>query len=288
MLWETVLSLTVLLNGVTAMHMFNVALRKNGGICLGASSTFNSNTGCGEAIDGKFDHNSMWMTKNEGEDSWIKLKFSNFYLIKVARIMQHSSSHEQSKDILMTFSDGSQQTFTLTENNETSWKKDLAIWDKFDLEPVLTNTVNITVLSVYTAYNNGFRELEFYVDLDSSWANWYEWSNCIGPCASGFRLRMRNCLNPFGGPTCQGNSQETRSCSQDDCSGDNLPPSAARQRSTTLPKSGKKATAAIVLSSLCLVVSLGIMFFLWSRTTKSYGNEDESILYNPETPDYRE
>ncbi|GAB1601953.1 hypothetical protein Ahia01_000473900 [Argonauta hians] len=213
-----------LMNAAAAIHMFNVARRKNGGKCLGASSIYSNTTNCVEAIDGKLDHNSMWMSKTEGVGSWIKLGFSTFYLIKRARIMQHSSIHEQTKDIMMTFSDGSNQTFTLSENNGTSWKDEVAIWDDFHLKPVLTNTVNISVLSVYSSYNNGFRELEFYVDLDSTWSSWYSWSICIGTCNDGFQIRTRTCLNPFGGPSCKGNAEELRMCSAESCSEDSLSP----------------------------------------------------------------
>ncbi|CAI9737174.1 Hypothetical predicted protein [Octopus vulgaris] len=223
MFLRSFIAILPLLDLASAIHMFNVARRKNGGRCMGVSSSYSNTTTCGEAIDGKLDHNSMWMSRSEGVGSWIKIGFSSFYLLKRTRIMQHSSAHEQSKDIMMAFSDGSTQMFTLSQNNGTSWKDDLAIWDTFDLKPVLTNSVNITVLSVYSSYNNGFREVEFYVDMDSNWASWFAWSICVGTCNEGFQIRTRTCLNPFGGPTCEGTAEEIRTCNSDICSKDSIP-----------------------------------------------------------------
>ncbi|XP_020632435.1 coadhesin-like isoform X1 [Orbicella faveolata] len=55
---------------------------------------------------------------------------------------------------------------------------------------------------------------------DGSWADWKPWSDCPVTCGGGVQERSRTCTNPpptFGGETCPGESEETRSCNEDPC-----------------------------------------------------------------------
>ena len=44
-----------------------------------------------------------------------------------------------------------------------SWDYSYQFWDEFSLDNLVTSWVKIMVINVYTSYNNGFTEMEFYV-----------------------------------------------------------------------------------------------------------------------------
>ncbi|XP_078378137.1 uncharacterized protein LOC144661308 isoform X1 [Oculina patagonica] len=56
--------------------------------------------------------------------------------------------------------------------------------------------------------------------IDGSWSEWRDWSDCPVTCGGGVQNRSRTCTNPppaFGGESCPGESDETRSCNEDPC-----------------------------------------------------------------------
>ncbi len=61
---------------------------------------------------------------------------------------------------------------------------------------------------------------QFVVAVDGSWSEWRDWSDCPVTCGGGVQNRSRTCTNPppaFGGESCPGESDETRSCNEDPC-----------------------------------------------------------------------
>ena len=51
--------------------------------------------------------------------------------------------------------------------------------------------------------------------IPGNWSPWSEWDECSGKCGPGTETRYRSCTNPlpqFGGPPCEGFSEETRYC----------------------------------------------------------------------------
>ncbi|XP_022779250.1 collagen alpha-1(I) chain-like [Stylophora pistillata] len=53
--------------------------------------------------------------------------------------------------------------------------------------------------------------------IDGNWSDWKDWSDCPVTCGGGVQNRFRTCTNPpaqFGGKTCPGESDETRSCNE--------------------------------------------------------------------------
>ena len=49
----------------------------------------------------------------------------------------------------------------LTQNQGVNHLAD-AVWDERSFADVLTDSVKVEVESVYTTYNNGFKEIQFY------------------------------------------------------------------------------------------------------------------------------
>ena len=44
-----------------------------------------------------------------------------------------------------------------------SWDYSCQLWDEFSLGNIVTSSVKITVITVYTTLNNGFTEVEYYI-----------------------------------------------------------------------------------------------------------------------------
>ncbi|XP_046330797.2 A disintegrin and metalloproteinase with thrombospondin motifs adt-1-like isoform X8 [Haliotis rufescens] len=54
--------------------------------------------------------------------------------------------------------------------------------------------------------------------VDGSWLPWHDWRDCSVTCGGGQQIRKRDCLKPkFGGSNCEGESQQTRQCSTQEC-----------------------------------------------------------------------
>jgi hypothetical protein len=86
---------------------------------------------------------------------------------------------ERNKNVLLAFSNGLTESVRLTNDDDLS---------TFDFDAHVTTFVRITVDTVYTTYNNGAGEIEFYGDVclrdDASWCthdgSTYEFRDCDG------------------------------------------------------------------------------------------------------------
>jgi len=116
-----------------------------------ASSEF---LGGGYACERAFDDNSDtdWATQGEGVGSWIQSNFGTAYRI-IRFEYRHRAADEDNRDITLSFSDGTSQTFTLENRNDIQ---------SFDIVPVQSSFVKLTVVSVYSTLNNGARQIRFY------------------------------------------------------------------------------------------------------------------------------
>ncbi|CAC5422954.1 Neurotrypsin,Scavenger receptor cysteine-rich type 1 protein M130,Deleted in malignant brain tumors 1 protein,Coadhesin,Thrombospondin-1,Mucin-like protein,Hemicentin-1,Thrombospondin-2,Scavenger receptor cysteine-rich domain-containing group B protein,Soluble scavenger receptor cysteine-rich domain-containing protein SSC5D [Mytilus coruscus] len=62
---------------------------------------------------------------------------------------------------------------------------------------------------------------ESSVEVNGHWGSWSLWTSCNSICGSGTRKRTRRCDNPlptFGGSSCTGNSEQSRTCTGTSCS----------------------------------------------------------------------
>ena len=62
-----------------------------------------------------------------------------------------------------------------------------------------------------------------FFSVNGGWGAWCAWSSCSESCGGGSKSRSRKCDNPapyYGGLQCYGNSQETKSCNTEYCSGE--------------------------------------------------------------------
>ncbi|CAH1253114.1 PKD1L3 [Branchiostoma lanceolatum] len=140
----------------------NVAAEVNGGQCTDASHNVAT---CDTVLDGFLtptQYEQGWHAVGGGVGIWIKIQLDGSYLINQARLAQRTSYVEQSRDVRLSFSDGTYQDVEMTARNGANHiAADQAYFDYFTLVPVVTDFVKITVLTVYTQYNNGFLEVQF-------------------------------------------------------------------------------------------------------------------------------
>ena len=124
-----------------------------------ASSEYSDLYACTNAFDGVTDStdDGVWVTAGEGQGSWIQLNFDQKYVLSRLRLQQRSSTMELSKGIQLEFSDNSTQEIELAFR-----EYDAFIWEEFSLTPVTSMYIKLTVLSVWSTYNNGFIEIKVY------------------------------------------------------------------------------------------------------------------------------
>ena len=93
--------------------------------------------GGGYACERAFDTNpdSDWATNAEGVGSWIQSNFGTAYRI-IRFEYRHRAADEDNRDITLSFSDGTSQTFTLEEGDGIQ---------SFAIVPVQSSFVNLTV-----------------------------------------------------------------------------------------------------------------------------------------------
>ena len=61
--------------------------------------------------------------------------------------------------------------------------------------------------------------------VDGKWTVWRGWSVCTRTCGGGVQGRSRSCTNPppaFGGAQCTGVNEQTRSCNEEPCPGNEM------------------------------------------------------------------
>ena len=118
--------------------------------CCSASSQYSRNNGCERAFDGS--HRNEWVTKGEGEGSWIIANLVG----NVSKFSYKQRTHRDdwNKDIRLEFSDGSSQNYQLQATADVQM---------FTLsKAVKTTFVKIVVVSTHNKLNNGAAEIEFF------------------------------------------------------------------------------------------------------------------------------
>ena len=118
--------------------------------CCSASSQYSRNNGCEKAFDGS--HRHQWITKGEGEGSWIIANLVG--TVSKFSYKQRTHRADWNKDIRLEFSDGSAQTYQLGATADVQ---------TFTLmKAVQTTFVKILVLSTHNKLNNGAAEIQFF------------------------------------------------------------------------------------------------------------------------------
>ena len=125
---------------------------------------------CESAFDS--DPESDWATQGEGVGSWIQSNFGAKY--SVTRFeYRHRAHNEDNRQITLSFSDGSNQSFVLQD--------DVRSIQSFAVRPVQTSFVRLTVDSVYETVNNGAAQISFYGELVGRSGNFYLPAACSYP-----------------------------------------------------------------------------------------------------------
>ncbi|KAI8499392.1 hypothetical protein Bbelb_231560 [Branchiostoma belcheri] len=139
----------------------NVAALSRGGQCVGASE--NAAT-CGGIIDGQLTPRpgQLGWLSSQGVGSWVQLKFDGYYFINRAKIAQSTWITGQIRTIRLTFNDGSYEDVELRQRQGSDQNVTQVYYDEFVFDTIKTDSVNMTVLSTYTAAStSGFIEAQF-------------------------------------------------------------------------------------------------------------------------------
>jgi hypothetical protein len=94
----------------------------------------------------------MWYSAGEGIGAWIEISFKALYLVTKFRVKQRANPSERNKVLDLEFSDGSKQTFSLTNNDQIQ---------EFAVASVQTQYIIIRIKEVFGTINNG-GSFEFY------------------------------------------------------------------------------------------------------------------------------
>ena len=118
-----------------------------------ASTEIVGKYGCDKAFDGV--EEDGWATTRQGAGAWIKINLDGFHRLTKMMVLQRRGTKEKFKDISLELSINTVLNSTL--RNEM-------VWETIAFEDVntVTNYVNISALSVYNQFNNGFAELKVF------------------------------------------------------------------------------------------------------------------------------
>ena len=104
------------------------------------------------ATDG--DAGQFWCPGVLAIDQWIQLELGTEHTVAELGFLQRQNTNEDNKELWLSFSDSSTQSVTLADDNSFT--------QMFDLTPVVTSFVKITIISVYDHSNNGAAEIVIY------------------------------------------------------------------------------------------------------------------------------
>ena len=123
-----------------------------------ASCSASSDSGGAFTCESAFDSDpeSDWATRRQGVGSWIQSNFGAEYLVTRFEY-RHRIFNEDNRQITLSFSDGSTQSFVLQD--------DIRSIQPFAVSPGRTSFVRLTVDSVYETVDNGARQIIFYGEL---------------------------------------------------------------------------------------------------------------------------
>lgn len=123
-----------------------------------SSSQYLPSFSCARVFDG--DLSKDWATNNEGSGSWIILQFGKPVKINLMKYANRDGP-ERNKDVELKFSGGSSEFIQL---------RDYSVFNEFSFPEKTSSFVRIEVHSVYSIYNNGAKEIEFwYVEAPGAW-----------------------------------------------------------------------------------------------------------------------
>ncbi|KAK3239336.1 hypothetical protein CYMTET_50730, partial [Cymbomonas tetramitiformis] len=129
-----------------------------------ASSEYSSSYPCSRAYDGAT-HN--WHTRQQNVGAWIQLNFATNSTIDRFQFT-NVCGNERNSALELSFSDGSVQTVSGIPNDCTTVV--------YDLTPVRTSSVKVTVTAVHASGNNGAREIGFFNSRGGWLKNSHSWT----------------------------------------------------------------------------------------------------------------
>ncbi|KAI0234515.1 hypothetical protein LSAT2_015207 [Lamellibrachia satsuma] len=116
-------------------------------------------TSCENAIDGNR-HSTSWRYVGAAVGVWLQIVFERTYIVSSLVIaMPYWADERHFKDMKLTFTDGSEQTITLTNQND-GWVTETFIIDP----PRLSSSVRLSVMSAYdvSSQTRVINEVEIY------------------------------------------------------------------------------------------------------------------------------
>ncbi|KAK2193612.1 hypothetical protein NP493_11g09029 [Ridgeia piscesae] len=142
-----------MLNLFIAADQVNVAAKSNGATCTASRS--DSNRPCDGAIDEQeYSSSSRWAFTGDAVGTWFTITFAKAYSISAVQIMPLSTENNIER-ISLTFDDDTNITLTPEADD----------WANFTISPpVISKTINLTVLSVYYTSKkyNGLTEIRVH------------------------------------------------------------------------------------------------------------------------------
>jgi hypothetical protein len=120
--------------------------------CSASSSHSSGDYDCEKAYDGKQD--TEWATNNQAVGSWIRLNFAKETRVnRINYTNRYNHQSEANKVLKLTFSDGSTQRVGDLQRAGIS---------SLRFDEVATSSVLVEVVEVYTSFNNGAQQIEFW------------------------------------------------------------------------------------------------------------------------------
>ncbi|KAK3284292.1 hypothetical protein CYMTET_8050 [Cymbomonas tetramitiformis] len=119
-------------------------------VSCSASSEYDGSNQCARAYDGT---TNQWHTQQQNVGAWIQLNFAADTTIDRFQFT-NVCGNERNSALELSFSDGSVQTVSGVPDDCTT--------AMYDLTPVRTSHVKVTVTAVHASKNNGAREIRFF------------------------------------------------------------------------------------------------------------------------------
>ena len=143
-------------NSIAARHFIcggkesNIGLYNSGAFesCSSSSAFPNNQWNCeyafsGRMIDGPF---TMWASNGEGIGAWIEISFKQEYQIIGIELKNRDNPGERNKEIELKYSNGETVNIALKNTDRVI---------SLPINPVVTKSIRLTILSVYGTINNG-------------------------------------------------------------------------------------------------------------------------------------
>ncbi|CAH1268877.1 PLG [Branchiostoma lanceolatum] len=176
----------------------------------------------GKALDG--DSNTYWNPTGlpRNYDAWyFNLDFGGSVTLSKVKFQNHGDyGHDIAAFRLKTSPSDPYSWTTVVSNDGVSARH--SSFQEFAFTATSSRYWRFVVRRTHNGYQPWLRELQFYgsgAPIDGGWSAWGAWTECNVTCgAGGSQSRGRSCDNPspqFGGVSCTGAAQETRTCNSD-------------------------------------------------------------------------